>query len=37
VLNGHDHVYTRWRPQAPDGKVDAKHGIRQFAIGTGVI
>jgi len=22
VLNGHDHVYTRWAPQTPDGKVD---------------
>lgn len=35
VLNGHDHVYTRWAPQTPDGTVDAHHGIRQFTIGTG--
>lgn len=35
VLNGHEHVYARFRPMAPDGRVDTKHGIRQIIIGTG--
>jgi hypothetical protein len=35
VLNGHEHVYARFQPQAPDGTVDAKKGLTQFIIGTG--
>ncbi len=35
VLNGHSHNYQRWKPQDPDGTVDADHGIREFVIGTG--
>lgn len=35
VLNGHDHVYTRWAPQTPNGQIDRKYGILQFTIGTG--
>lgn len=35
VLNGHDHVYTRWAPQTSNGQVDRKYGIRQFTTGTG--
>jgi acid phosphatase type 7 len=35
VLNGHDHDYERFAPQDPNGKLDAKHGIREFVVGTG--
>jgi acid phosphatase type 7 len=35
VLNGHDHDYERFAPQAPDGAADAGRGIREFVIGTG--
>jgi hypothetical protein len=35
VLVGHDHIYERFAPQAPDGSADTEHGIRQFTVGTG--
>jgi hypothetical protein len=35
VLNGHEHVYARFRPMNPAGKADARNGITQFTIGTG--
>ncbi|HKE09625.1 MAG TPA: metallophosphoesterase [Candidatus Acidoferrum sp.] len=35
VLNGHDHDYERFGPQDPNGKADAKRGIREFVVGTG--
>lgn len=35
VLNGHEHLYARFRPQDPSGAVDTKRGLRQFIIGTG--
>ncbi len=35
VLNGHDHYYERFAPQAPDGTADAGRGIRQIVVGTG--
>ncbi|HEX6678384.1 MAG TPA: DNRLRE domain-containing protein [Actinomycetes bacterium] len=35
VLNGHDHDYERFAPQAPDGRADPDHGIREFVVGTG--
>jgi hypothetical protein len=35
VLNGHDHLYERFAPQAPDGRNDPARGIRQFTVGTG--
>ena len=35
VLNGHDHLYERFRPQDPDGFPDAARGLRQFTVGTG--
>ena len=35
VLNGHDHIYERFAPQAPDGKQDSIRGIREFIVGTG--
>jgi 3',5'-cyclic AMP phosphodiesterase CpdA len=35
VLNGHDHVYERFAPQDPDGKLDTSRGIRQLTVGTG--
>jgi hypothetical protein len=35
VLNGHDHDYERFAPQAPDGSPDPAGGIRQFVVGTG--
>jgi len=35
ILNGHDHVYERFAPQAPSGARDDIQGIRQFTVGTG--
>lgn len=35
VINGHDHDYERFAPQAPDGTPDPAHGIREFVAGTG--
>jgi acid phosphatase type 7 len=35
ILNGHDHVYSRFAPMDPAGKYDPRHGIREFIIGTG--
>jgi len=35
VLNGHDHIYERFAPQAPDGTLDRDHGIQEFIVGTG--
>jgi hypothetical protein len=35
ILNGHDHVYSRFAPMNPAGESDPRHGIREFIIGTG--
>lgn len=35
VINGHDHDYERFAPQDPEGKADARLGIREFVVGTG--
>jgi len=35
VINGHDHDYERFAPQAPDGTLDSARGIREFVVGTG--
>jgi len=35
VINGHDHDYERFAPQDPEGQADAKHGIREFVVGSG--
>ncbi len=35
ILNGHDHVYSRFAPMNPAGNADPRHGIREFIIGTG--
>jgi len=35
VINGHDHIYERFAPARTWGKVDPRHGIRQFIVGTG--
>jgi hypothetical protein len=35
MLAGHEHNYERFAPQAPDGRLDAERGIRQFIVGTG--
>lgn len=35
VLSGHEHVYERFAPMAPDGSRDDLAGIRQFVVGTG--
>ena len=35
ILNGHDHVYSRFAPMDPAGNADPKHGIREFIVGTG--
>ncbi|MGC2332937.1 MAG: metallophosphoesterase [Candidatus Acidiferrales bacterium] len=35
VLNGHDHLYARYRPLDASGNYDPKKGIREFIVGTG--
>ncbi|MFB3855628.1 MAG: metallophosphoesterase [Vicinamibacterales bacterium] len=35
VMNGHEHMYDRYAPQDPSGKLDPVRGIRQFIVGTG--
>jgi hypothetical protein len=35
VLNGHDHVYSRFAPMDPSGNADPRRGIREFIVGTG--
>ena len=35
VLNGHDHLYGRYRPLDPSGNYDPKRGIREFVVGSG--
>ena len=35
IINGHDHSYERFAPQAPDGSLDSARGIREFVVGTG--
>jgi hypothetical protein len=35
VLNGHDHLYARYRPLDPSGNYDPRKGIREFIVGTG--
>jgi hypothetical protein len=35
VLNGHDHLYARYRPLDPFGNYDPNRGIREFIVGTG--
>ncbi|MGA2779343.1 MAG: metallophosphoesterase [Steroidobacteraceae bacterium] len=35
VLNGHDHLYARYRPLDPSGNYDPHRGIREFIVGTG--
>jgi acid phosphatase type 7 len=35
VLNGHDHLYARYRPLDPNENYDPVKGIREFIVGTG--
>ena len=35
ALNGHDHLYERFRLMSPSGKPARRTGIRQFTVGTG--
>jgi 3',5'-cyclic AMP phosphodiesterase CpdA len=35
VLSGHDHHYERFAPMDADGRVDRRHGVRSFVVGTG--
>jgi hypothetical protein len=35
VLNGHEHLYARFRPMDPAGNYDPRHGITQITVGTG--
>ncbi len=35
VLNGHEHLYARFRPMDPAGHSDPKNGITQITVGTG--
>lgn len=35
IITGHHHVYERFAPQDPDGKLDTARGIRSFIVGTG--
>jgi hypothetical protein len=35
VLDGHDHDYERFAPQAPDGTPDGTRGVVEIVVGTG--
>ncbi len=35
VINGHEHLYERFVPQDPQGRVDLVRGMREFIVGTG--
>ncbi len=35
VINGHDHLYERFKPLRPDSTVDEAHGLVEFVVGTG--
>jgi hypothetical protein len=35
ILNGHEHNYERFAPQAPDGTRDIARGLVEFVVGTG--
>ena len=35
VVNGHDHLYERFRPQDPLGRATATTGITEYVVGTG--
>ncbi len=35
MLNGHDHLYARYRPLDDNGNYDPRNGIREFIVGTG--
>ncbi|MHB8060370.1 MAG: metallophosphoesterase family protein [Gaiellaceae bacterium] len=35
ALTGHDHDYERYAPLNAAGKIDWKHGMREFVVGTG--
>ena len=35
VVNGHDHLYERFRPQDPTGRADTPTGITEYVVGTG--
>jgi hypothetical protein len=35
ILNGHEHVYARFKPMDPAGNYDPKRGITQITVGTG--
>ncbi len=35
VLNGHDHDYERFAPQGPRARLDRRHGVVEFVVGTG--
>jgi len=35
IINGHDHDYERFALQDPEGHADAKHGMREFVVGSG--
>ena len=35
VINGHDHLYERFKPLRPDSTVDEVHGLVEFVVGTG--
>jgi hypothetical protein len=35
IINGHDHDYQRWAPQAPTGAPDTTRGMVEFVVGTG--
>ena len=35
VIAAHDHIYERFSPQDPSGRLDPARGLRQFVVGTG--
>ena len=35
LLTGHDHLYERYAPSAPDQSIDRERGVQEFIVGTG--
>jgi hypothetical protein len=35
VISAHDHLYERFAPQDPEGRLDFQRGITEFVVGTG--
>jgi acid phosphatase type 7 len=35
ILTGHDHIYERFAPMGPSGRLRGRRGITEFTVGTG--